>query len=84
MNKQTVSSLTHGNKNSKKETLYPVFGEQQVYSCICYDVHAEFKGQDLSGFPWCGNITHFHWLIVCRQEELPKTVPMETEPIEYS
>lgn len=83
MNKQWLSLTYSGTKKPTKVKTYPVLGKQQVYGCIGNDVHAQFKGQDLSGFSWCGNITHFHWLKVCRQEEFPKTVSVEMDPEEY-
>lgn len=62
-------------KNESKS--HPVFSEKQIDGGVSYDVHAEFEGLDLPEFSWLGNLSHFHGLVISREEELPQTVPIK-------
>lgn len=62
-------------EESSESKSHPVFSEKQIDGGVSYDVHAEFKGLDLPGFSWLGNLGHFHGLVISGEEELPQTVP---------
>lgn len=73
---KTDQRVWQGEKKQTGESKsHPVFGEKQIDGGVSNDVHAKLEGLDLPGFSRLCHLSCLHGLVVCRQEELPQTVP---------
>lgn len=76
---KTDQRVWQGEKKAdrRESKSHPVFGEKQIDGGVSNDVHAKLEGLDLPGFSRLCHLSCLHGLVVCRQEELPQTVPEE-------